>query len=594
MIDIELTGEAGGGFAKPFREAVDNALRRTGKLKKQLASDCGMRADRFSHLQSGSRKPTYDEVLKIGHGLRLDGATVDGLLVAAGYPRQALQPGQAPDGPVLVRRLGEPERGVARAEIDQDMALVRSAWDHYVGLQSDVEAHEWERARAGYDKGIDLYWRLRAMAARFLAQVNLAAAAAEPHLNRLVEAEAKCVEGIQAAEIGRSRPFEIMLLTRHASIKRLRSDYGEAARLYDRALSTIDAWTGEDSRDSPGYTNRQAWRAHWTARIQRIYGVLELFKGNPTEAMHRLKPSLEHFKNGDHLDELAQVYYGLGWANGLLGHLERAASYDQQGLSCAQRHNQVIAREDDRALLQGHLYLGGDFLDLGELPDARTHLEEAAKVAQHEGLRPYHEVGRVHLLRGELEMKSGALDHAFPHLQTGLEFFSSREEQGLLSAAHNYMGDYYLLRGGADIPRALMHYSRALRAARSCRPPNPYYECAALLNMCRIRIQHDLPAPERAHQDPPEVEWDVDGLLGQARALARAHGYRNHRGRLALLEAESALKRGDRANAERAAVDASAIAHNFSAHLLGEVRSQLRRMGLPDLTDAPVAAPDES
>jgi hypothetical protein len=71
------------------------------------------------------------------------------------------------------------------------------------------------------------------------------------------------------------------------------------------------------------------------------------------------------------------------------------------------------------------------------------------------------------------------------------------------------------------------------------------------------------------------------------------HHYRNHRARLAVLEAEWALRQGDRAVAHRAAGDAKHIAHNFSPFLLSEVMTELRKLGLPeDLIDAPAAASD--
>jgi len=593
----ELTAEAPSRFANDFSEVVTDAMHRLGKLKKELARECGMRPDRFSHLRSGTRRPSQQEVLRIGQGLRLDDAVVNRLLVAAGFAPLTSRPSQTPDAETVAGRLGEPERAIALAEIERDLALVRRAWAHYVGVQAANQARDWAHASDRYQEGVGLYWELRAMAARFLGQVNLAAASAHPHLNQVAEAEARCVEGIEAVEMAGSKPFEVMLLTRLASIKRLRSDYEAAGRLYDQALAVVHEWGRDDNGTDPRLPMQRGWRAHWTARIQRMQGVLELFKGLPLRALEKLEPSLEHFKRGDHWDELAQVCYGLGWANGLRGDLEAAASWDRQGLAYAERHNLAPGREDDRSLLQGHLYLGGDYLDLNDAKSARTHLEQALKLAQHRRLSQYHEIGRVYLMLGKLEMQEGSLDGALPYLQAGLRFFSSQEEKVLLSTAHNQMGDLYLRRGGVHLQRALDHYERALVAARASRPPNSYYECAALVNMCRVRVRGGLPSAElRARQDGPpasETEWDVDTLIGEARELGRVHHYRNHRARLAVLEAEWALRQGDRAVAHRAAGDAKHIAHNFSPFLLSEVMTELRKLGLPeDLIDAPAAASD--
>jgi tetratricopeptide (TPR) repeat protein len=203
----------------------------------------------------------------------------------------------------------------------------------------------------------------------------------------------------------------------------------------------------------------------------------------------------------------------------------------------------------------------------------------------------------VHLLLGRLEMREGSPERARPHLEAALAFFAGQEEQVMLATAHNEMGDFHLAQGGPHLQRALDHYSRALQAARSSRPPNSYYECAALVNICRARIRGGLPAAELATgRDGPsgsEGERGVEALIEQARELGRTHRYVNHRARLSLLEAEWALKRGDLPTAQRATGEALHLAHNFSPHLLAEVRAELHRLGLPHgLTDVLAADPD--
>src|SRR5262249_9518282 len=152
--------------------------------------------------------------------------------------------------------------------------------------------------------------------------VNLTVSAADPHLNRLAEAEARCEEGLEAAVVAGSGPFEVMLLTRLASIKRLRSDYAGACGLYERALQVLDALAAENAADASRPFERQVWRTHWRARIQRMQGVLELFQGHPQRALRELEASLEHFRDSEHWEELSQVSYGLGWAHGLRGDVE--------------------------------------------------------------------------------------------------------------------------------------------------------------------------------------------------------------------------------------------------------------------------------
>jgi tetratricopeptide (TPR) repeat protein len=303
-------------------------------------------------------------------------------------------------------------------------------------------------------------------------------------------------------------------------------------------------------------------------------------------ALEHLEESLAHFESGEHWEELSQVSYGLAWAHSLRGDLDAAASFDRRGLEHAELWSRTSGREDARSLLQGHLYLSSDYLDMDDLARARSHLTKAADLAERSQLSQYHETGRVFLFMGKLAMREGDLDQAHRHLQAALDFYADRQDQMLLATAHNSMGDLHLARGGPHLQRALDHYSRALVAARASRPPSTYYECAALVNICRARIRAGLPAAElAARRDAPtgsEGAWDVQSLIALARDLGRTHHYFNHRARLATLEAEWALQRGDAAEARRAATSAVHLANNFgSTHLVAETRRDLHRLGLP-------------
>jgi tetratricopeptide (TPR) repeat protein len=586
-----LTQHGPADFASVFREAITEAQARLGgKLKKELARDCGLRPDRFSHLQSGLRRPSRQDVLGIVRGLRLDEAAAGRLLRAAGFPPLSEQSVALDEAAGVADRLGDPERALAQFEVEADLARIRRAWLHYVTVQSHNQDRQWAGASDLHDQGMEHYWALRAMAARYLAQVSQATATARAHLNRLPEAEARCHEGLAAARASGSMPFQVMLLTRLGSIQRLRSNYEGAEKRYEEALAILESWASSGD-DATG----RAWRAHWTARIQRMQGWLELFLGHPRRALEKLEASLSHFKRVRHRYELAQVCYGMGWANTLRGNVEAAISWNRQGLDHAVEHNRQSGRADDRSILQGNLYLGGDHLDVNDLATARRYLEEAARLGADRRLREYHEVGRVRLLLGRLETRERRWEAAHGHLRAALEFFDNQEEQVLIATAHNEFGDFFLASsGGRDIQRAAHHYQKALDAARASRPQSSYYECAALVNLARVRVRGGLASAELTgiRDDLPNSEsgWDVDRVIGKARAIGGEHGYRNHLARLAVVEAELALQRGDLAGASRAAGDALHVAHNFSLLVLGEVREQLRGLGgLPEeLLDAPI------
>ena len=601
MIELQkVVAEPSAAFARVFSEAVDDAMHRLGRLKKQLAHDCGMRPDRFSHLQSGRRgPPRRDTVLAIARGLRLDDAASNRLLEAAGY---APLP-QQHDITALLSRLGEPERTIAQGEVEGDIELIRRAWNHYVSAQSHNLAREWVDAGNLYEQGLDQYWQLRTATARFYAQVHLAAATSHYYRNHLDQAERLCREGLGATAGIDNKMFEVMLLVRLASIERLRSRYDDAGDLYERALSVLERWEARDGRRDHGRDVRQDWRAHWRARIHRMQGTLELFKGSlPAIAIAKLKPSLEHFQRVQNGYELSQACYGLGWASSLIGEYEAATSWYRQGLAHAQAYGRV-GREDQRALLQGHLYLGSAYLETGDPERAFEELERAEQFASGRLLTEYQEVGRVYLIQAKVHIALRSFDAAHDCGVRALRFFQTREERVQLAQAHNVMGDQNLASGGpAHVQRALAHYRSALQAALSSRPPSAYYQCAAMVNLCRARVTGHLPAAEMtyvADRSPnagrSEADWDVDELIAAARRIGSQHRYRNHLARLSVLEAEWALACGNRARAEHAAADALHFAGNFNRHLHRTVRNQLLALGFPpELLDAPLVLPDDS
>ncbi|HEX4621360.1 MAG TPA: hypothetical protein VH208_07320 [Myxococcaceae bacterium] len=561
-------------FADLLRESVADATRRLGKLKKELARDCGIRPDRLSHLQNGLRQPGRQEVVNIARGLRLDEAATNRLLEAAGLGALADQEIGHSSITRLVDRLSEPERSVARAEAEEDEAALARAWNHDVSVGAHNQVQEWDLASRLNEWGDDHYWALRALAVRFRAKLCLADATSLQYRNRLGEAETKCREGlVWADDVGADR-CRIKLLSRLGSIKRLQSEYEEAEQWYLEALAALDAWAQGDA----------AWREYWRARVQRMQGLVELFKGSPYEALDKLRPSFDHFARSQHHDELAQVLYALGWASSLLGDFERAKSWNRQGLDHAHEHMEKTGQRDDRLLLQGHLHLGENYLDLNEQRNARDQLQRALEFAKLPRLVDFQEVGRVFRVLGKLEMREKAWDAAEEHLQAALDFYAAREERVLLATAHNGKGDFYLERPGiAHRERALDHYLEALGAARASKPPNTYYECASLLNICRARVRTGMPeANDRAPGRPAsEADWRFGDLLSEVKQIGETHRYRNHLARLAVVEAEFAQAAGDEARARSAAATALHLGYNFSPLLLAEVREQLMRLQLP-------------
>src|SRR5690242_8760434 len=122
-------------------------------LKKELARACKMRPDRFSHLQSGLRRPTHQEVENIVQGLRLDPAAADKLRHAAGSPRLE----DVDQAKRLAGNVDESERSLARMRIEDDMLTVRRAWTLFVDVQARNLRHEWADVHEQHQEGMRRY-----------------------------------------------------------------------------------------------------------------------------------------------------------------------------------------------------------------------------------------------------------------------------------------------------------------------------------------------------------------------------------------------------------------------------------------------------
>lgn len=87
VLGLAVARDSSSNFAVCFKDLLADACRRLRKQKKELAYIAGERADYFSKLQSGERRP-HDQhiVLRIATALRLDLPATERLLEAAGFP----------------------------------------------------------------------------------------------------------------------------------------------------------------------------------------------------------------------------------------------------------------------------------------------------------------------------------------------------------------------------------------------------------------------------------------------------------------------------------------------------------------------------
>jgi transcriptional regulator with XRE-family HTH domain len=81
-----MSDERSVSFAACFTGLLEDACRRLGKQKKELAFSSGVRPDYFSKLQRGDRRPhDPDVVIRIAAALHLDLSATNHLLEAAGF-----------------------------------------------------------------------------------------------------------------------------------------------------------------------------------------------------------------------------------------------------------------------------------------------------------------------------------------------------------------------------------------------------------------------------------------------------------------------------------------------------------------------------
>jgi len=332
------------------------------------------------------------------------------------------------------------------------------------------------------------------------------------------------------------------------------------------------------------------WRMHWRARIGRKQGTTLIQMGRSDDAERELKQVVEYFRRVGHAYELSQTLFGLGWAKSQLGDVDAAHSLYLEGMEHAQAHSEARGYQDVVPSLRGHLYLGIIYIEQGELERAEAELKEALALADRPPLHVYQEAGRVYFQLGRLHLVRGQRPEALKHLVRALDFSATREDKILLSQTHNVMGWYHLGAGGpSHAQRAMYEFGEALAAARASKPGSPYYECAALVNICTVRLRGGVGVVERAPGRPPgaETEWEVGDLIQAAREIGRERGYFGHLARLALLEAEWALGQGYLERASGAADDAHLFARNYNRYLQRTVDLRLVELGLarvsPDL-----------
>ncbi|HLZ25395.1 MAG TPA: helix-turn-helix domain-containing protein [Ktedonobacterales bacterium] len=559
-------------FADLLRRVVADYKPRTRRHKQDIAEALGYSPSMVSHLLAG-RRPVKDReaVLKIAHVLDVrEVPVINELLRSAGYLAlsQDEVEGRLPKAQAFadsvaraaVGALAAPEHDLFYEAVNRNMLLAEQAWEHYVGMRDALYRREWSAVTSDVTHGVKTYyWPLRQEAARLLAHFKAVEATALHHQDDSDGAIAACFEGLRAAEVAEDPMAQCMLFVRLASIEKLRGRFNVARQHYQDATRVLDSWQA-----AGGHSAKQ-WCAHWRERVRRKEASLLLFQGRAKEALRELRQSQCYF--AAHQYELSQVLYSLGWARNLLGDWDEALEHHKRGLEITYALNDARGDWlDYRSLLQGYLYIGGDYLQRHDYAQAEDNLHTALGFVRGQNGIPdsYHEVGRIYLLLGQCFIATDRLQSAWEIIDKGLRFYQGKHDPVRLANAYNIIGDWHLANGAPK--QALEAYEHALISAQQSEPAALYYAIAA-------RIKHCL-ALLRGQEDTEVIRTE----LKVAEESCLTNQYWQHLARLKVVEAELCLREHNAKEVSAAITEAFSAARRFNGYLVEEVNVQLEAL----------------
>jgi tetratricopeptide (TPR) repeat protein len=551
-------------FDQVLRGHLDNAKSTHGLTQVDIARSANIDPSLLSHYARGKRLPTQRRiVLELARGMRLGRAATDELLVSGEFspadesevPAEgALQEANRKDLEEAAANVRRIDRRLLGNAIDQNVVAVNGAWHHYFEMADNLIERNWPKVIAQFEQGIAThYWRLRQASDRYLAYLYLAKAAATEHTGDLSDAAQACRRGLEAAHSAKDRSIECELLIRLADIEKLRGRFNRARGYYAQARALADGLDTGSAQSDRGADSE--WREYQRARINRKLGNLNLFEGNPYRALSELRAALDHFVSTDDRYQVALVNYSMGWAHSLIGQWDVALKHHTVGFT----YFNSQGKTDNHRLLQGLLYIGGDYLTKGDIDKARYHLLQAKSIAEDgDEWMNHHEVGRVYLLLGKVHCTLNMLEIAEDYIMKGIDFYRRKQDPVRLAGAYNLYGEFYLQRNRVgDGEAALQAFGTARDMAASVDPPNHHYKAAAMVNQLSTRLAlHHMVGIEAGS---PGIDLAVDlwraiqeterhcGPATEENHADSKHEYHQHLARLKVVEAQLLARLTDEA-----------------------------------------------
>jgi DNA-binding SARP family transcriptional activator len=278
------------------------------------------------------------------------------------------------------------------------------------------------------------------------------------------------------------------------------------------ADSLRTAVRGADHVDDP--------RLRVSSRLVLAEALIHSLGGLDEEGMAALQGADDiALAHGDRAS-VAEARSELGYVDFLRGRYDRALVWLSQALEYADGAEAITAKATT--------YIGSVESDQARYPEALTHLEESARLARsvgdlRRGAYAASMIGRVHLLRGELDLAAQHLDESLDLVEQDRWLFFAPWPQAL-------RGEVELLRGDGESATNLLRQS----FARACQLGDPCWEGMSARGLAMAAAAAGDPsqafdvladARSRANRRSDPYVW-LDGyILDALCTLGREHGH---------------------------------------------------------------------
>jgi tetratricopeptide (TPR) repeat protein len=308
-----------------------------------------------------------------------------------------------------------------------------------------------------------------------------------------------------------------------------------------------------------------------TAWVNRKLGTWYLFQGDGKNAVELLEASLKQFKREGETYEASHAHASLGWAYGLLGRWDDAVEQYRTALALTTDLNHKRKSEggwdDTYNLSRCHLYLGDSLRQIGQLAEAKDHLELARNLID-EKVDEQYERGRVYLCLAKLYHQIGETHwaEAVRLAERSRDFHIARGNQMKLAQSLCHLGRIYTDLGQYD--EAEFCYADAISMSREPGVRNSYYEVTAMVNLCEL------------HTKVGKLDMAED-LSREAEKRCKECEYYQHLARLKVVQAEIASghnissEKGEYDRAVGYCKEAYRNAYHFNQYLADEIHGNI-------------------